>query len=142
MGSSRRRSCESISSEIRVGQQSQSNKRRLLGSLSLAHGGGRVEGVGAVADASAVDTVRAGETSLAGLASLDSAGVVAGKVLVVRELAALEVKRRVVALAQSEHVEERKDGLGEQVKDTVEDHLTVRRDGVASVCQSPCDLAG
>lgn len=113
--------------------------------MSLAHGRGGLKGVGAVADAvadaSAVDSaVRTGETGLAGLTGLDGSGVVAGKVLIVRELAALEVKRGVVALAERKHVEKRKDGLGEQVKDTVEDHFAVWRDGVAAICETPCNL--
>lgn len=103
-------------------------RKGLLGSLN--HVGTAVGGTGVGDTSSAGGGVVVVETSLGGLASLDSTVVVVGEILVVRELATLEVERRVVALSEREQVEEGKDRLGEQVKDAIEHHLAVRGDCV------------
>lgn len=116
--------------------------KRLLSVLLLVHGGSgsRVENVSTSGVGSSRVNAVVANASLGGLAVLRGAEVVGREVLVVGELAALEVKRRVVASSEREKVEEGKHGLGQEVENTVENHLTVRRDCVGSVGQSPCNL--
>lgn len=80
-------------------------------------------------------------TSLTSLAVLNTAEVVdsRGVLLPVRELAGLEVERGVAALAKSEEVDKSEAGLGKEVKNTIEDHLTIGRDNVTAVCETPSD---
>lgn len=122
--------------------------------MSLLHGGCRsgVEDVGAsyvstgggsARGASTVDVaVASDDTSLSSLATLHGTVVVGREVLVVGELAALEVERRVVAPAEREEVEQSENGLGKKVENTIEHHLSIGRNGVATVCETPGDLWG
>lgn len=55
------------------------------------------------------------------------------------ELARRELERGEVELGEHEEVDEAEDGLGEDVKDTVEDHLRVGRDVRRAVGETPGD---
>jgi len=57
----------------------------------------------------------------------------------IRSLVRGPSETRVVELLNGKDVDEAVDGLGENVEDTVEDHLGVRGDSVGTIGKSPCD---
>ncbi|KAI3487064.1 hypothetical protein L1887_49100 [Cichorium endivia] len=113
------------------------DRRHLLGGLSLTHGRSRFEGAIASAGAGAI---RSNKASFASLSGFDSTCMVIGKILVVRKLAALEMKGGIVALSECKHVEQSENWLGEKVKNSIEYHLRIRGHDIGAVCYGPCNL--
>lgn len=79
-------------------------------------------------------------TGFSGLIGTNTTVVGTREVLVVRKLAALEMERRIVAPPKGEEMEKRKHRLGQQVKDTVPDHLGVRANHISAIAQTPSNL--